>query len=401
MVCHETYCDDSGTWLEPTEVGPNNSGKIIRQDTGAAVTVGRSEKMSKSRKNVIDPEDIIKRYGADTARWFMLSDSPPERDLEWTDSGIEGAWRFTGRIWRIIEESLPLLPAPDSPIPAEFNADALALRRLTHQAIGAATDGIERFQFNVAVARLYELANALGSYKVKDGGETAGARWTQREAIETLVIMISPMMPHLAEEAWQTLGREGLVADAPWPEADSTLLVENTVTIAVQLNGKMHATMEIVRDQPEEEIRTAVLALDKIEQAVTGKERSSNHCRTQSHRQCCRLTVVPNILPGRSWHVFCCLILLGNCGFQPLHGKRSQINAVDSINGMPYVVVGAMPDRAGHIVRNKLLDLLQLKGVADRPVFKLSVSLKESGEGMAFQQDDSATRFNLRLTAPV
>ena len=272
MVCHETYCDDSGAWLEPTEVGPNNNGKIIRQDTGAAVTVGRSEKMSKSRKNVIDPEDIIKRYGADTARWFMLSDSPPERDLEWTDSGIEGAWRFTGRIWRIIEESVPLLPAPDSPIPVEFNADALALRRLTHQAIGAATDGIERFQFNVAVARLYELANALGSYKVKDGGETAGARWTQREAIETLVIMISPMMPHLAEEAWQTLGREGLVADAPWPEADSALLVEDTVTIAVQLNGKMRATMEIARDQPEEEIRTAVLALDKIEQAVTGKD---------------------------------------------------------------------------------------------------------------------------------
>ena len=142
---------------------------------------------------------------------------------------------------------------------------------MTHQAIGAATDGIERFQFNVAVARLYELANALGSYNVKDRGETASARWAQREAIETLVIMISPMMPHLAEEAWQTLGREGLAADAPWPEANSALLVEDTVTIAVQLNGKMRATLEIARDQPEEEIRTAVLALDKIEQAVTGK----------------------------------------------------------------------------------------------------------------------------------
>jgi leucyl-tRNA synthetase len=268
MVCHETYRDDAGVWLEPAEVRRTEDGRIARLDNGAPVTAGRSEKMSKSRKNVIDPEDIIERYGADTARWFMLSDSPPERDLEWTDGGIEGAWRFTGRIWRIIEAAVDTLPEPGQPVPDSFGPDALALRRITHRTIGAVTDGIERLQFNVSVARLYELANALGAYK---GAEGAGGRWARREAIETLVVMINPMMPHLAEEAWQTLGREGLVADAPWPRADPALLVEDTITIAVQLNGKIRATMEIARDQAEEEVRAAALALEKIQRAVGDK----------------------------------------------------------------------------------------------------------------------------------
>ena len=271
MVCHETYRDDAGTWLEPTEVDRRDDGNFVRADNGASIKVGRSEKMSKSRKNVIDPEDIIERYGADTARWFMLSDSPPERDLEWTEGGIEGAWRFTGRIWRIIEESIDRLPAPGTAVPGRFDDNALVLRRLTHQAIGAVTDGIERFQFNVSVARLYQLANALGSYKVDDDTDQAG-RWAQREAIETLVVMISPMMPHLAEEAWQTLGQTGLVADAPWPVASPELLVEDTITIAVQMNGKMRGTLEIARDQPEDEVRAAALAVDKIKQAIGDKE---------------------------------------------------------------------------------------------------------------------------------
>ncbi len=270
MVCHETYRDGDGAWLEPAEVGRTDDGRLIRLDGGTEVVVGRSEKMSKSRKNVIDPEDIIERYGADTARWFMLSDSPPDRDLEWTDGGIEGAWRFTGRIWRIIEESVDELPAPGVAKPAAFDDNALALRRQTHQAIAAVTDGIERFQFNVSVARLYELANALGAYQAASDDE-AGL-WSKREAIEALVIMISPMMPHLAEEAWQTLGRVGLVADAPWPAAEESLLVEDNITIAVQLNGKMRATLEIGRDQPEDEVRAAALALDRIESAIGDKE---------------------------------------------------------------------------------------------------------------------------------
>ena len=275
MVCHETYRDGTGSWLEPTEIGRDDAGQLIRLDNSAAVTAGRSEKMSKSRKNVIDPEDIIERYGADTARWFMLSDSPPERDLEWTDSGIEGAWRFTGRIWRIIEEAATNLPPVGLAPPAVFGDQALALRRVTHQVIGAVTDGIERFQFNVSVARLYELANALGSFKSQDQDkaedEAVGTDWALREAIETLVIMIGPMMPHLAEEAWQALGHSGLLADAPWPVLDPGLLVEDTITIAVQLNGKIRATLEIARDQSEADVREAALALDKIKTAVADK----------------------------------------------------------------------------------------------------------------------------------
>ncbi len=271
MVCHETYRGKDGTWLEPTEVECTDSGDIRRLDNQATVTVGRSEKMSKSRKNVIDPEDIIERYGADTARWFMLSDSPPERDLEWTDGGIEGAWRFTGRIWRIIEESVADLPAADSPMPAQASDKAAALRRMSHQAMGAVTDGIERFQFNVSVARLYELANTLAAFKIEADDGAASERWAQREAIETLVLMIGPMMPHLAEEAWQALGMDGLLADAPWPEADPALLVEASITIAVQLNGKMRATLEIEPDQPEDSVREAALALDKVKLAVGDK----------------------------------------------------------------------------------------------------------------------------------
>ena len=201
----------------------------------------------------------------------MLSDSPPERDLEWTDGGIEGAWRFTGRIWRIIEESVADLPAADSPMPAQASDKAAALRRMSHQAIGAVTDGIERFQFNVSVARLYELANALVAFKIRIGDGAASERWAQREAIETLVLMIGPMMPHLAEEAWQALGMDGLLADAPWPEADPALLVEASITVAVQLNGKMRATLEIEPDQPEDSVREAALALDKVKSAVGDK----------------------------------------------------------------------------------------------------------------------------------
>ena len=268
MVCHETYRDADGNWLEPTEVGRNEAKQLVRLDNNAAVTTGRSEKMSKSRKNVIDPEDIIEQYGADTARWFMLSDSPPERDLEWTDSGIEGAWRFTGRIWRIIEEAAAALPPAGLAPPAVFGERAATLRRSTHQAIAAVTDGIERFQFNVSVARLYELANVLGSFKNGDATDGAGEGWAQREAIEALVKMIGPMMPHLAEEAWQALGYSGLLADAPWPRADPELLVEDTVVIAVQLNGKMRAKLEIARDQSEDDVRAAALALDKVKAAV-------------------------------------------------------------------------------------------------------------------------------------
>ncbi len=231
MVCHETYRDEAGRWLYPTEVDRREGG-AVHVETGLPVTVGRSEKMSKNKKNVVDPGTIIERYGADTARWFMLSDSPPERDMEWTEAGAAGAWRFTQRLWRLAIESLPRLAAAGSAPPAEPSGEDLALRRATHRAIAGVTDDIEKFRFNRAVARLYEFANTLEA-------ATAAGGWARREALEGLVRLIGPMMPHLAEELWQQLSHATLVVDSAWPVADPALVIDDQVTLAVQVNGKL------------------------------------------------------------------------------------------------------------------------------------------------------------------
>ncbi|HZT20274.1 MAG TPA: leucine--tRNA ligase, partial [Dongiaceae bacterium] len=218
MVCHETYRDAAGNWLQPEEVARRPEG-FVRLSDGSPVEVGRSEKMSKSKKNVVDPSDIIETYGADTARWFVLSDSPPERDLEWTEAGVEGAWRFTQRLWRMVDAQLPTLP-PASRNAVEADEGSLALRRSAHRAIAGVTEDIEKFRFNRAVARIYELANAFDTL-----GPDAGAG-SRREALETVVRLAAPMMPHLAEELWRRLGHETLLAEAPWPEADPALIRE-------------------------------------------------------------------------------------------------------------------------------------------------------------------------------
>jgi len=267
MVCHATYRDDRGQWRLPNEVKRADDGRWVTLEGERPVALGRSEKMSKSKKNVVDPEEIIERYGADTARWFMLSDSPPERDLEWTDAGVEGAWRFTQRIWRQVQGALPDLPAAGAARPPAFGAEATALRRAAHRAIRQTTDDIERFHFNAAVARIYELANAIQGFRAA----AAGDGWALREALETLVLLSGPMMPHLAEELWQALGRDGLVAEAAWPDADAALLVETTATVAVQLNGKLRATLELPRDLPEAAVREAAMADDKVRRAIDGR----------------------------------------------------------------------------------------------------------------------------------
>ena len=264
MVCHETYRAGDGAWLQPSEIDRDGSGNARRLSDGAEVVIGRSEKMSKSRKNVVDPEDIIEQYGADTARWFMLSDSPPDRDLEWTEAGVEGAWRFTQRVWRTVAQVAEDHRAAPDDTPAVFGDAALTLRRATHRAIAAVTDGIERFHFNVAVAQLYGLTNTIGAFSA----ENADDRWAVREAIEALVTMLGPMMPHLAEEAWRRLGHDSMLANAPWPQAEPDLLREDTVTIAVQVRGKLRDTMEVRRDLAEESVRETALGLDKIKRAI-------------------------------------------------------------------------------------------------------------------------------------
>ena len=231
------------------------------------MTVGRSESMSKSRRNTVDPAAIIDAFGADAARLFMLSDSPPERDLEWSDTGVAGVWRFINRVWRLATEPAPDLPPPDASKPAGFEGPAEALRRTTHQTIAAVTRDFEEFHFNRAVARVHELANALGDTPAAD----EVLAWAYREGLEALVVLLGPMMPHLAEEMWQRLGHDVLVADTPWPDADPALLREQTVTIAVQINGKLKATTEVPRNLGESETADLALAVGAVQQAIAGK----------------------------------------------------------------------------------------------------------------------------------
>ncbi len=267
MICHETYRGPDGGWLAPDQVRRQDGGKVVTLD-GRPVTVGRSEKMSKSKANTIDPAEIIETYGADTARWFMLSDSPPDRDLEWTEAGVEGAFRFVQRIWRLVGEPVPgLPPAPLNGSPPDLTASALALRRASHKAIAAVTEDIEQFRFNRAVARVHELANAVADFDARDPADP-GERWALREALESLVRLIGPMMPHLAEELWRTLGHDTLLVDEAWPEADSELLVDDTVTVAVQVNGKLRATIELPLDAEDQAAQDQALAEPAVQRAM-------------------------------------------------------------------------------------------------------------------------------------
>jgi len=264
MICHETYRGGDGGWLAPDQVRRDADGAMVALN-GQPVTVGRSEKMSKSKANTIDPAEIIETYGADTARWFMLSDSPPDRDLEWTEAGVEGAFRFVQRIWRLVGEPLDgLPPAPLNGAPPDLSAEALALRRAIHKTIAAVSEDIEQFRFNRAVARIHELANAVSEFDAQGTGE----RWALRETLEALVRLIGPMMPHLAEELWRTLGHESLLADEDWPEADAELLIDDTVTVAVQVNGKLRATIELPLDAEDQAAQDHALAEPAVQRAM-------------------------------------------------------------------------------------------------------------------------------------
>jgi len=260
MVCHETYRSSDGRWLAPEEVEVGPAGMIERA-TGAPATVGPSVKMSKSKKNVVDPERIITDYGADVARWFMLSDSPPERDVEWTAAGVEGASRHVQRVWRMLHAALPALP-PHGAAP-EDGAEALALRRATHKTIAGVTADIEGFAFNKAVARLYEFVNALARATEAAGG-------ARREAFEALALLTAPMTPHLAEEMWAALGCPGLAAEARWPVADPALTRDDTIRLAVQVNGKRRAEIEVAADADAAAVEALALADPDVARILGG-----------------------------------------------------------------------------------------------------------------------------------
>jgi len=271
MVTHETYKSRHGGWLQPSQVrieGEGASRHAVEIATGEPAVIGAIEKMSKSRKNTVDLDDFVSRYGADVARWFVLSDSPPERDVTYTDVGVEGARRFVQRVWRLVDQGTEKAAEKGAAKPPEFGAEANDLRRAAHKALDQVAHSIEALRFNVAVAQIYEFANVLGSALGKTGPDMA---WAQREALEFLVHMIGPMMPHLAEESWARLGYNTLLANEAWPEADPALLVDDTIVIAVQVNGKRRDEMTIARTADKAEIEAAALQLETVQRALEGR----------------------------------------------------------------------------------------------------------------------------------
>ncbi len=267
MVTHETYLSSAGTYLEPADVKRMTGGTFVARSDEEPVSVGRSEKMSKSKMNVVDPEHIINAYGADTARWFMLSDSPPDRDLEWTDTGVAGAHRFVQRIARLVCSAAHDLPPPGSNV-GKTDGKALDLRRAVHQAIDGITGDIERFHFNRSVARVHALANTIGEF----ASDNANDGPVLREALETLVLLIGPMMPHLAEEMWSRLGYTTLVAETPFPVADPELATAETVTIPIQVNGRLRARFEIERNSDRDVVQERALLDKNVQRAIGGVE---------------------------------------------------------------------------------------------------------------------------------
>ena len=276
MVVHETYQSENGDWLTPKDVrieaGPD-SRMAFAIDGGAEVAIGHIEKMSKSKKNIVDPDDIIESYGADTARWFMLSDSPPERDVIWSEEGVQGAARYVQQLWRLVGALTHVAADVGAPIPAQMSAQANLIRRASHSHLQRVQENIERLRFNTAIAEVRKLSNAISGF-IDDISSTPVADdigYAFREAAEFLVRAFAPMMPHLAEECWKSLGRTDLVAEAEWPKVDSALATSETITMPVQVNGKKRAELTIDRNADTKMIEAETLTLDAVRAALNGK----------------------------------------------------------------------------------------------------------------------------------
>jgi leucyl-tRNA synthetase len=286
MVVHETYQKADGTYVTPAEVKVETIDGLRRATMiygGDEITIGPIEKMSKSKKNTVDPDDIIASYGADVARWFMLSDSPPDRDVIWSDERVQGAARYAQRLWRLINESAEIAGHAPAARPANFSEDALGLRKAAHGALDKVSGGIERLHFNVCLAHIREFSNTLADVLARETQPAADLApdvaadvapdlaWAVKEAALILAQLVAPMMPHLAEECWQALGQGGLISEAAWPQIERDLLVEDTVTMVVQVNGKKRGEVTVKSSAQNPEIEAAVLALDAVKLALGGK----------------------------------------------------------------------------------------------------------------------------------
>ena len=269
MICHETYRTASGEWVAPQEVEFRENNTPVRSCDGVPLIRGRSEKMSKSKKNVIDPDTIVRDFGADTARLFMISDSPPDRDLEWTDAGIQGIWKYLNRIWNLIQTLEPCIVGCSLSVEIlTLNEADIVLRRKTHQTIAAAGKDLDVFHLNRYVARLREFTNFLDDISRPEGYQPA----VLREAIESLLILLHPACPHLTEELWQKLGHDSFLTLHQWPVADAMLIQAESITLAIQINGKLRSTLDVAIDLSQDEIQEKTLRLEVVRKALEEKQ---------------------------------------------------------------------------------------------------------------------------------
>jgi leucyl-tRNA synthetase len=281
MVCHQTFKDQKGGWVYPSDVMKDENGNFINILTKEKVTAGRSEKMSKSKKNVVEPLNIIDAYGADTARLFMLSDTPPERNLEWSDAGIDGAWKYINRIYKLVvshchtersegsHEASSVLVNSMAQDDKLFSKEQQEIVKLNHKTIFAVENELEKMGFNRAIAKIREFSNALEKFEVKNENDQKIMQFS----LHNLVLLISPILPHLAEELWKTLGNKGLIFESvSFPNSDKRLIVDDQVNIAVQVNGKLRTLIPMPKSSNKEELEKVVLENEIIQKNISGKE---------------------------------------------------------------------------------------------------------------------------------
>jgi leucyl-tRNA synthetase len=267
MVNHATYKDQNGKWVFPSDVMKQDDGSFQHASTGEKITEGAVIKMSKSKKNVIDPQEIMDSYGADSARLFILSDSPPDRDLEWSESGLEGAWRFINKLHRTAHDFIAARHNLTPDAPTGLSDDSKTLRALTHKTANDIRADITGFHMNKAVARCRELYNAITAFKPANDVDN----WALKEALEYLICVMNPMIPHVTEQLWQDFGHTSALYDAPWPVTDESLIVEDTVNIAVQVNGKLRATIKLPKDIEKSDAEKIALSEAAVQRAIEGK----------------------------------------------------------------------------------------------------------------------------------
>ena len=355
MVCHQTFRDKDGQWLFPTEVRREKEDWVTSEDA-APVTPGRIEKMSKSKRNVIDPENIISAYGADTARLFMMSDSPPERDMEWTNAGVEGAWRFIQKVWRmsLAEDAKRQLAPLGTAMPDTLDDAAKEAIAETHRTIIGFDQDIERFRFNRCVAALYTLSNAITDLK----GNTPSQQWARRFALETLARLLSPIAPHIAEEMWENLGHGEMIATLDWPEADPSWLKRETIEVAVQVNGKLRGTISLAPDVEKNSPKKWHLPFLLFRRYWMGiHRRRSSLFRTGSSMSLSRFTLLALLA-----------LIVSACG-----ASLSERHQLDAALGQIEVKTGG--DREGQLFRHEIERLLS-RSPAGETRYELNTSIR-------------------------